>query len=212
MTNPDRTLIGILVDRSGSMESMKQDMTGGIAAFIEAQKSVPGDCDVTLAQFDTHYEIVYAPTPIATAPSYQLVPRGGTALLDGIGRFVTEIGASLARRREDRRPGKVLIVIVTDGDENSSQRWTRQSVHDLVVHQQEAYRWEFVFLGANIDSFTVAESFGIARNSTIDFVGASAGPAMASVSNYVTTTRSGLVASFTDSDRLSAMGDTATTK
>lgn len=213
MTNPNRTLIGILVDRSGSMETMKHDMEGGIDSFIESQQlldpdgmPIPGACDVTLAQFDTSYDIVYGPTPIDRAPHYQLVPRGGTALLDGIGRFVTEIGASLNRRPEHLRPEKVLIVIVTDGEENSSQRWSQRAVHDLVTQQQDVYRWQFVFLGANIDSFAVARSFGIASNSTMDF--SDAPVAMASMANYATTYRSTGAAAFTDQDRADAMGPT----
>lgn len=205
MTNSDRTLIGILVDRSGSMESMKDDMSGGIAALIDGQKTAPGSCDVTLAQFDTEYDIVYRPRPIDRAPTYRLQPRGGTALLDGIGRFVTEIGGELARTREDRRPGKVLIVIVTDGDENSSKRWSLRAVHDLIVQQQQVYRWEFVFLGANIDSFSVARSFGIPSASTMDFAGANAPAAMASVSNYAAAYRATGAAAFTDDDRATAM-------
>lgn len=205
MTNTDRTLIGILVDRSGSMTEMRRDMELGIAELLDAQRLQPGSCDVTLAQFDTHYETVYPPTPVDRAPHYTLIPRWGTALLDGVGRFVTQTGATLARRAEQDRPGRVLIVIATDGEENSSRHWSTQRVRDLIVQQRDVYRWEFVFLGANIDSFSVAESFGIPRNSTIDF----ADPinTMNSVSNYATSYRlTGAAGAFTDVDRSNAMG------
>src|SRR5690348_6532735 len=89
VTNPDLTTIALLVDRSGSMQSVKDDAEGAIAAFIEAQRAVPGRCEVRLSDFDTEYRDVYPLTPIADVPAYTLQPRGGTALLDAIGRLVT---------------------------------------------------------------------------------------------------------------------------
>lgn len=208
MTNPTHTLIGILVDRSGSMASCREDMEGGLNTFIDEQAKEPGTCDVTIAQFDTVYEIVYAPTPIDQVERYTLTPRGGTALLDGMGRFITEIGEALCGQDEAQRPGKVIIAIVTDGHENSSNDWNREMVRKLVEGQRDDYQWEFVFLGANMDAVAEARSVGIGRGSTMTF-DSNSPVAMASaynsMSSYVTSTRSGAAASFSEEERADAV-------
>ena len=119
-TNADLTLIAVLVDRSGSMAQWREDMEGGLNAFVESQASEPGEAEITLAQFDTRYELVWPLGPIKDAPKYALMPRGGTALLDAMGRFITQVGEELTQRDEADRPGKVIVCIVTDGLENSS--------------------------------------------------------------------------------------------
>lgn len=204
MTNAELTYIGILVDRSGSMNNMREEMENAIKVFITDQAQQPGKARVTLAQFDTVYETVYEWTKAGDVPLYHLIPRGGTALNDGIGKLVTDSGERLAKMKESERPGKVIIVIVTDGYENSSREWTQQSVKKLIKQQTDTYSWEFVFLGANIDAVQVADGYGIMRGSALTFTNDSAPVAMAAMSSYVTNTRSGNVASFTDEDRLAA--------
>ncbi|MEU4455645.1 VWA domain-containing protein, partial [Nocardioides sp. NPDC023903] len=80
MTDSDRTLIAVLLDRSGSMQTIKADTEGGLAAYFEQQRSVPKKIEVTLAQFDTAYDVVYANVPLAQVPAPSLQPRSGTAL------------------------------------------------------------------------------------------------------------------------------------
>lgn len=205
MTNKDLTLIGILVDRSGSMQSCRTDMEGGIRSLLAEQAKADNPIEVTLAQFDTTYDIVYPPTPIKVAPTYVLQPRGGTALLDGMGRFITETGEALAKKKDKNRPGKVLIVIVTDGEENSSNEWTRKAVKDLITQQRGIYNWEFVFLGANMDAVAEADSFGIARGSAMSFRTANSGVTMDSLSSYVSTYNTVGAAAFTAEDREDAV-------
>ncbi len=93
MTNPQRTLIAALLDRSGSMQSIKSDTEGGFNALIASQRTEPGEATVTLAQFDTEYEVVYANRPIADVPQLELEPRSMTALYDALGRLITDVGA-----------------------------------------------------------------------------------------------------------------------
>lgn len=205
MTNSDLTLIGVLVDRSGSMSSCREDMEGGLNTFVKNQAKLPGDAELTLAQFDTVYEIIHSPKPINDVPYFVLSPRGCTALLDAMGRFITEVGEHLAARAEQDRPGKVIMCIVTDGYENSSKDWTRADVRKLVEQQQNDYQWEFVFLGANIDAVREAASFGIARCSSLTFNTAKAGQTYAVMDSYVADSRSGLSASFSEEDRKRAM-------
>ena len=101
MTDPQRTLIAVLLDRSGSMQAIKDDTEGGFNAFVEQQRNEPGEARVTLAQFDTHYEVVYADRPIADVPPLDLQPRGMTALYDALGRLITDVGPNW---RPCRRP------------------------------------------------------------------------------------------------------------
>lgn len=141
MTDGTYTAIAVLMDRSGSMDEIRDDAQGALSAFIADQAKLPGRCTIRLSHFDNHYEDVYPSTPIGSAPAYALVPRGSTALLDGIGRLVVDFGAELAALPEDARPGTVIVIIQTDGYENASQEWTRQRVFDLITEQRTRYRW-----------------------------------------------------------------------
>jgi hypothetical protein len=161
----DYTDITLVVDRSGSMETMRQDAEGGINTFISQQAERPGECRVTLVQFDSEYEMVFRGVEAAACPRYQLVPRGSTALLDAVGRTIDDTGARLAALPEADRPGLVIFVITTDGMENSSRSFTRQQVRDMIAHQQQVYNWQFTFLAANSDAFDEAMQMGIDSSS-----------------------------------------------
>ena len=205
MTNADLTLIAVLVDRSGSMAQCREDMEGGLNAFVESQASEPGDAEITLAQFDTKYELVWPLCAIKDAPKYTLTPRGCTALLDAMGRFITEVGEELAKRDEADRPGKVIVCIVTDGLENSSKDWTRDKVKALVEQQCSQWGWEFVFLGADMDAVQEGASLGIPQTSSLTFDKANARDAYSMTSNWVSTVRGGGKAAFSEEDRKSAV-------
>ena len=160
----DLTDITMVIDRSGSMQSIQSDAEGGINSFIEQQKQEPGEANVTLVQFDTDYEFVHSGVPIKRVPAFKLVPRGSTALLDAVGRAINETGARLAAMEEAQRPGLVVFVIVTDGEENSSREFTLDQIRKMVEHQQSAYKWQFTFLAANQDAFAAGGSMGIAQD------------------------------------------------
>ena len=177
MTNPDLTLLAVLLDRSGSMQSIKADTEGGVAAYLEEQRKLPRHTQVTFAQFDTEYETVYSNVPIAEVPPPVLAPRGGTALYDAVGTLVTEVGAELAARPESERPGSVIVVVLTDGHENSSREWTHDAVRSLITQQQEVYNWDFLFLGANMDAVEIGSRMGFAPTQSITYAAAPAGVA-----------------------------------
>ena len=204
-TNADLTLIAVLVDRSGSMAQWREDMEGGLNAFVESQASEPGDAEITLAQFDTKYELVWPLCAIKDAPKYTLTPRGCTALLDAMGRINTEVGEELAKRDEADRPGKVIVCIVTDGLENSSVDWTRDMVKALVEQQSSQWHWEFVFLGADMDAVQEGASVGVPQKSSLTFDKANARLTYAMASDYVSTVRGGRKAAFSEQDRKSAV-------
>ncbi len=207
MTNPNLTYIGLLVDRSGSMNTIKHDMEGGINTFLKEQATQPGEARITLAQFNTVFDKVYTNTPIKSVSSYTLIPRGATALNDAVGRLITEMGEQFAASPEESRPGKVVVVIVTDGYENSSHEWTTQQIKDLITRQRTEWKWEFLFLGKDIDSFSVADSFGISRGNAIDF--RNAGVTMCTTSGLVNAYRlagaDAVMDSYSSADREAAM-------
>ncbi|WP_378736460.1 VWA domain-containing protein [Nocardia brasiliensis] len=175
MTNPDLTLIAVLLDRSGSMQSIKSDTEGGFSAFIEEQRKVPKTIEVTLAQFDTEYECLYSNRPIAQVPPLDLQPRGMTALYDAVGRLITDIGAELAKRPEPERPSTVIVVVLTDGHENSSKEWSHAAVKSLITQQQEVYSWNFLFLGANMDAVAIGTEMGFDPRNSITYAAAPQG-------------------------------------
>lgn len=158
------TDITMVIDRSGSMQSIQADAEGGINSFIERQKQEPGETLLTLVQFDHQYEFVHSGVPIGQVPAFTLMPRGSTALLDAVGRAINETGARLAAMPESQRPALVVFVIVTDGAENSSCEFTRDQIRTMVEHQQSAYKWQFTFLAANQDAFAAGGAMGIAQD------------------------------------------------
>lgn len=157
----DLTDITLVVDRSGSMQSVKQEAEGGINGFIEEQKKQPGDALFTLVQFDTDYEFVHRGVPIRDVGPFALVPRGWTALLDAVGRAINETGERLSAMKDEDRPGLVVFVITTDGLENSSHEFTRSAIKEMIERQQRDYNWKFTYLGANQDAFAEAGQMGI---------------------------------------------------
>lgn len=169
MTKPNSTEIIFVVDRSGSMTSIAADMRGGFDTFIAKQKETPGDCKVTLTQFDDHYDVVYSARPLNEVAALALEPRGSTALLDAVARTINETGGRLKKLRESERPSQVLFVIITDGQENASREFTKERVFKMISHQREKYNWEFVFLGANQDSITTAQDMGISVSNAVTF-------------------------------------------
>lgn len=161
--------ITVLLDRSGSMASCKADMEGGFQTFLDSQKTQPGETRISLHQFDTQYESVYVNRSVREAPGLALHPRGGTALFDSMKRCIDETGARLAAMPEHERPAKVLFVVITDGEENSSLSTTREQLAALVKQQQEQWKWEFIYLGANQDAFAHAVSIGVPLSNAGNF-------------------------------------------
>lgn len=147
MTNANYTHFTLVVDRSGSMSDIRDDAQGGIATLLAEQFAEPGQLTVTLAQFDDHFQDV---ARMATAPfTYELHPRGRTALMDAVGREIARTGADLEALPEDQRPGKVVFVVVTDGHENASHEFTLETVRSAISRQRISFNWQFQFIGAD---------------------------------------------------------------
>lgn len=210
MTDSQKALIAVLLDRSGSMEAIKSDTEGGFNAFVDDQRKQPGDAHVTLAQFDTEYEIVYSDRRIADVGRLDLQPRGMTALYDSLGHLITDVGAELAATPQADRPGKVIVVVMTDGHENSSREWTHEAVSKAIKRQERDYSWEFIFLGANMDAVAIGQQLGFAADRSMTYATTSSGVGSSweSNSNLVSRMRSApareRVDGFTDGERRAA--------
>ncbi len=183
------TDITFVVDRSGSMESIRSDAEGGINSFLVQQKALPGKAVLTLVQFDTEYEFVHNGVPLGKVGYYQLVPRGSTALLDAMGRAIKETGERLAKMPEAARPGLVIFVVMTDGMENASVEYSKAKVNEMVRHQQEAYNWKFTFLGANQDAMAEAKDLGIDQDGAAEFQACMVAEAFEAVNKKATRMR-----------------------
>jgi len=162
--NTNLTEIAYILDRSGSMQGLQEAAITGFNAFLQSQLDEPGDANLTLMLFDNEFLLPNERSPLQEvrpldASTY--VPRGSTALLDAIGRTIDSLGKKLAKEPEDRRPGKVVIAIYTDGYENASSEFTIKDINKRITHQRNKYGWEFIFLAANEDAITTACQMGI---------------------------------------------------
>jgi len=178
MPKKDFTEIICVIDRSGSMEMIREDAIGGFNAFLEDQKEIPGEATMTYTQFDTEYEIIHDNKPLSEVPPLDAttyVPRGATALLDAIGRTMNEVGARLAETPEEERPEKVMFIILTDGEENSSMEFTREQIMEMIKTQEEDYSWEFLYLAADQAGIQAGLDLGIKLDKTMAYTATKAG-------------------------------------
>jgi len=172
----DLTDITLVLDRSGSMSRIKDDTIGGFNEFLEDQQKVEGEATFSLVQFDDEYEPVHNALPIKDVPKLSaktFVPRGMTRLLDAIGRTIVMTGQRLDQLVENDKPGRVIFVIFTDGQENDSREYGgpegKAKVMNMIKHQTDKYKWEFVFLGAKQDAIGVGGSIGIKASNAMRF-------------------------------------------
>lgn len=164
--NKNLTNIAFILDRSGSMASMADEAIGGFNAFLAEQQAEESEAKLSLILFDHEYTPITNCTPIAKVKplnneTYE--PRGMTALLDAMGRTIDDLGKQLADTPEAERPGGVIVVTLTDGMENSSSDYTKAEVAAKVKHQQEKYGWQFIFLGASLETTEQADDLNIAQ-------------------------------------------------
>ena len=169
------TELVFILDRSGSMGGLEEDTIGGFNSMMAKQKKETdgGEAFVSTVLFDDRCEVLHDrvsinKVPVMTDDEYYV--RGCTALLDAVGGAIHHIGNVHKYAREEDRPEKTLFVITTDGMENASKNYSYGQVKKMVKRQQEKYGWEFIFIGANIDSITEAERFGIRRERAVNYV------------------------------------------
>ena len=176
--NDNKTDITVILDKSGSMRATAADVVGGFNTFLEDQKKLPGEATMTLVQFDSKIRVVFDGLPIKdvlglTSESYS--PGGNTALLDAVGSTINRVGKRLSETPEADRPGKVIFLIMTDGEENASAEFKVAQIKSMVEHQTQMYSWSFIFIGANIDAISTAESMGVMASNSINYTASSVG-------------------------------------
>ena len=170
--------IAFVLDRSGSMGDCREAALTGFNLFLQEQQQTAGLAKLTLVLFNDEYLVPIDALPVAEVLPLDhetYVPRGSTALLDAIGRTTADFGARFAAMTEQERPSQVIVAILTDGLENSSQKYTWQEIARVIKEQTEQYRWTFLFLGANQDAIATAAQMNIAAGNAATYVADTAG-------------------------------------
>lgn len=163
--NNDLTDITLIVDRSGSMISEWTDTIGGIKQFVKDQQAQPGRANLSIVVFDNKHEWVYDTVDIRSinvdSPDFVIPgPRGGTALLNTIGFVFNTKGETFAKMKESDRPSKVIVAVLTDGEENASREFTENQIRGMIKHQTDVYSWQIAFLSSDIQATEQAQHFG----------------------------------------------------
>ena len=166
------TELVFILDRSGSMAGLESDTIGGFNSMLQKQKKVEGEALVTTVLFDDQYELLHDRTAIGQVEPMtdrQYFVRGSTALLDAIGRTISSMAATQQQMPESLRAEKVIFVITTDGLENASQEYSYDLLRSMIQKQKEAWGWEFLFLGTNMDAVAEAAKFGIVKERAVTY-------------------------------------------
>ena len=173
MTKPAYTHIISILDTSGSMSRIIDELASSFESFCLRQKEVPGDVTCSVYTFNSLVEKTESFVDVVN--NVIKLPRfasGGTALFDAIGYALNTEGAALSNMAEDQRPSKVIVTILTDGDENASKEFRgeqgRLKIKEMLEHQQSKYSWEVIYMGANIDAQQTSASIGIASSIQYD--------------------------------------------
>lgn len=164
------THIRFVMDRSGSMESIRNDTIGGFNTFLKEQKELDAPGTITYSHFDNVYDVVHKNVPIKKMPELDretFQPRGSTSLLDAIGRSITETDQAI-ESGDIGKGTQIFFVIITDGQENTSREYTRDRIFDMITEKTKA-GWEFVYLGANQDAIATATDYGMSVGNTLNY-------------------------------------------
>jgi len=228
------TDIVILLDRSPSMASRVGAVIESYNGFIADQRTIPGEARVTLAQFSGYppryqyggygqgLDFIYSlqDVPLGSVPeltgAVYSAQGNGTALRDAVYRLITERGRIYTSLKEESRPEKVVIVIQTDGEENSSREVSPEQLKGAIERQQFGYNWQFVYMGANQDAITNGANLGVLRAQSINYVHTDVGYAnvFASTSENLKMFRAGAASSmsYSAADSVEAVSSTLSEK
>jgi len=171
-TDAEPVQIICILDRSGSMSNLAEDTIGGYNTFLEKQRQSPGKVEVTTVLFDNQYEKIADRVDlneIEELTSEKYFARGTTALLDAIGMTLTDVAGKMEKEKICPEKRRVLVLIMTDGLENASVEYNKATVKSMINYTTENYKWNYIFMGANIDSVSEAESIGISGKHAMNY-------------------------------------------
>ena len=161
--------ICFVLDESGSMYDSVDDVIGGFQKLIDEQKGEKnGECIISLYRFSHIVKKDYIGKPVDEVSKLIYSPGGCTAMNDGVGTAIDEIGKWLSDMDESERPSKNIIVIMTDGKENASREYDFDTVKAKIKHQEEKYSWTFVYMGTNLQDLKDVDRLGIKIRSVSD--------------------------------------------
>ena len=168
----DYTHICIVLDASGSMSSIESDIKGSFNTFLDKQREEPGKTVFDLFQFSDEVERLVKSADLALFKDDLMAKytcSGMTALNDAVCTAIDTMGREFSEMPESERPENVLCVIITDGEENASKEFSTDDVKKRIQHQQDVYKWEFLFLAANQGAFETGETIGLSNAYCADF-------------------------------------------
>lgn len=168
----DLTELVFILDRSGSMFSLIDDTIGGFNSMLEKQKKQDGEAFVSTVLFDDSSKVLHDRVSLdkvkqMTRDDYTV--GGCTALVDAVGDAIHHIGNVHKYARQEDVPEHTVFVIITDGMENASHRYTAEELRRKIERQREKYGWEFIFMGANIDAVQTAKHYGIREDRAVNY-------------------------------------------
>ena len=202
MSDPHYTALLLVIDRSGSMSSIRDDMVGGLNALLEEQKKQPGLLTVSVVSFDHEIDLVHRMAD-PTGVTIELDPRGATALYDAMGIGINTLASDIDALPEHARPSTVQVIVVTDGKENSSSEYSGQLIEKLITEKTTTANWDVMFLGANQDAVMEAAELGISQESSLTYASSPSGVhnMTSSASRYVSDRRQNRTTAFSPEER-----------
>ena len=170
--NNNITELVFILDRSGSMSGLESDTVGGFNTMIEKQKKQNAPCYVSTVLFNHTSEVLYDRVKLGEVQKMteeNFFVGGSTALMDAIGGAIHHIGNIHKYIRPEDVPANTMFVIMTDGMENASRRYSSEQVKQMIERQKKRYGWEFLFIGANIDAVETAARYGIDADRAVNY-------------------------------------------
>ena len=181
MSNPKLVRIDFVLDKSGSMDTLKESVVIGINEFLVSQKADEAQDGIqrlfSLFVFNDMLSSIYSNLPLSEIPLMTVedyMPKDTTAMYDAIGNVISIILSETDMLPEADRPGKHIMVIMTDGLENASKRYVQRDIFDKITALR-ANGWEFIFKGANIDAYAVGGGIGVAVAMTSNWMATGSG-------------------------------------
>ena len=166
------TEIIFILDKSGSMSGLEKDTIGGFNSLLEKQVKEEGEAIISTVLFNEKMDVIHDRVDIKLVSALtdkDYCVCGCTALLDAIGNSVNHIRKVHSNLKEEEKPEKTLFIITTDGMENSSREYSYPKLKKLIESSKEELNYEYIFLGANIDSVNEASKFGISEDFAVDY-------------------------------------------